>query len=77
MKYIIRDYPDIKRTVENMTTEELICAVVCPDMADDKPSVYRNTGAVFFHPNNDGVLKERIGAVNDGRENPALVVADV
>lgn len=77
MKYIIRDYPDIKRTVENMTTEELICAVVCPDMADDKPSVYRNTGAVFFHPNNDEVLKERIGAVNDGRENPALVVADV
>lgn len=77
MKYIIKEYPEIKKIVANMTIEELICAVVCPDMADDKPAVYRNTSAVFFHPNNDEVLKERIGAVNNDRESPALVVADV
>ncbi len=77
MKYVIKEYPEIKNKVENMSVEELICAVVCPDRADDKPTVYRNTSAVFFHPKNDETLKERISAVNDGRENPALVVADV
>lgn len=77
MKYRIRDYPEIAERVKNMSTDALIKTLMCPDCADDKPYIYRDTGAVFFHPNTDKVLHERITAVNQNRETPAMVVTDV
>ena len=77
MKYQIKDFPEIAERVKKMTDDELIKTLMCPDCADDKPYIYRDTGAVFFHPNTDAVLHERIHAVNHDREFPAMVVTDV
>ena len=79
MKYKIKDYPDLYEKVQNMDIDELIYTVVCPNVSNDNPDVKinKNTAAVFYHANDDKTLKERMAAVNEGRDFPALVVTDV
>lgn len=77
MKYIIKDDKEIYQKVRKMSNDELICAVTCPEYGADKLELYRNTGAVFFHPTDDETLKKRVKDVNENRDLPALLAIDV
>ena len=49
MKYLIKDYEDIKKRVEAMTEQELLTCVTCPNVSPERPGVYHGTASVFFH----------------------------
>lgn len=74
MKYRIKDYEDIRIMVDNMTVDELILSVVCPEIAPDKPTYYPNTPAVFFHTRD--LLNENLEKMKSAKIHP-LIVADM
>lgn len=77
MKYTIRQSPAVREIVEAMSVEELLAAVTCPNVSDDLPGIYRNTAAVFLHSAPDDIIRKRIGDINDGRSNPAIIMTDI
>lgn len=74
MKYRIKDYADIRTMVDNMSVDELILSVLCPEIAPDKPTFYPNTPAVFFHTRD--LLNENLEKMKSSRIHP-LVVTDM
>lgn len=77
MKYIIKHYVDIKDKVETMSTEELLNCVICPDYPLRKKVPARNTTALMFHPTDTDTARKASMQLNEGREDKALVVADL
>lgn len=76
MKYIIKDYPDIKKQVEKMDVDSLLRAVICPNISAGQPSP-RGTASVFVHPTTAEKAYATAQDINNGRENPALIVSDM
>lgn len=76
MKYTIKQYPALRATVENMSVEELLLAVICPDLTP-KREITRRTGSVFIHPVTYDVALDIARRINENRENPALIVSDM
>lgn len=74
MKYLIKDYEDIKKRVEAMTEQELLTCVTCPDVSPERPDVYHGTASVFFH--NKELLDKGMKEL-EGDEFMPLVVADM
>ncbi len=76
MKYRIKDYPDLRERVNAMRVDELLMAVVCPDVWKGKPSV-RDSAALFIHATTAEAAAARAAEVNEGRELPAVIVSDM
>lgn len=74
MKYTIKDYKDIRAFVDNMTEEELLVSVTCPNISPERPGMYHGVPAVFFHTQE---LKEAGMKVIEGDEHQPLVVEDM
>ena len=49
MKYTIKDYEDIRAWVNEMTEEELLISVACPNVSPERPGMYHGVASVFFH----------------------------
>lgn len=76
MKYRIKDYAEIKQLVDKMSVEELLRAVICPNIREGElPPT--NTNTVFVHPTTTENANKIAKEINGGRENPALIVADM
>ncbi|MBR6917223.1 MAG: hypothetical protein IKN38_03480 [Clostridia bacterium] len=77
MKYKIKDYPDIKTKVENMSVDELLSSVIIPYISTGFGKICRDTPAmfVFTAPFDDCVNFVR--QINDGRKERALIVSDM
>ncbi len=76
MKYSVRDYPHIRREVEQMDVDALLCAVICPDVPPDSGSP-RNTTAALIYPTTAEKAKARAKGINDSRQRRALIVSDM
>lgn len=76
MKYRIQDYPELLEIVNTMSTEDLLRAVLCPNIgADQTPPEGTNT--VFVHPTTTEYANRVAQAINGHRTHPALIVADM
>lgn len=76
MKYHIKDYPEIKQRVDQMSVEELLRAVICPNIYEGETPP-TNTNTVFVHPATAENANKIAAQINDGRTDRALVVADM
>jgi len=76
MKYVIKEYSEIKAKVDNMSVQELLRAVICPNVYGEKDYT-RTTPSVFIHPRTSELAKQTAGLINENRENPALIVSDM
>ena len=77
MKYVIKEYSDIKERVEMMSAEELLRCVICPDFPPEKRTPVRNTTALMLHPTTLEVAKNALYEVNKDRKDRALVAVDM
>lgn len=76
MKYRIKDDSDLKKKAENMSVRELLASVICPDFPLNATPV-RNTTSVMLHAGDINAAKAVSEKLNSGREEKALVVADL
>ena len=76
MKYRIKDYPHIKEEVEQMSVEELLRAVLCPDIRAN--SEFKNrTGSVFIHPTSAEEALAASERINEDKSHPTLIASDM
>ena len=76
MKFQLKHYPEIRKQVEAMSVEDLLRAVLLPNVRAGYV-MPRNTNAVFIHPVTAEEAKAASNEINDGRENKALIAADI
>ncbi len=76
MKYRIKNYPDLREKVDAMSVDELLMAVVCPDIWKGRKAI-RDSAGVFIHAATSEDAAARAAEVNEGRELPAVVVSDM
>ena len=76
MKYRVKDYPHIMAEVEQMSVEELLRAVICPNIRA-KEELKNPTGAVFIHPTTTEEALAAAERINAGKKNPALIASDM
>ena len=76
MKYIMKDYPEYKEAVNNMTVDELLLGVICPSMGGPSEPVM-NTQSVFIGKSERSNFDKQVKAINGDRPFPALLVADM
>ena len=77
MKYVIKEYSDIKKRVETMSAEELLRCVICPDFPPEKRTPVKNTAALMLHPTTLETAKAALIEVNKDRKDRALVAVDM
>ena len=76
MKYTIRYDDGIWEEIMRMDTDELLRAVLCPDVPPDS-DLPRNTPAALLYPTTAEKARTAAHGINDGREHPALIVSDM
>lgn len=77
MKYKIKDYPEVKAKVDNMSVEELLSSVVVPHLTPKDGQCFRDTPGVFVFTAEAADCVETAAMINDGREDKALIVSDM
>ncbi len=77
MKYKVKHYPDIERAVANMSTDDLLRSVICPNYVPGKNSPEGYEVTAFIHPTTEDVAKKEIVAVNKDREERTLIASDL
>lgn len=77
MKYVIKEYSEIKAKVDNMSVEELLRTVICPNVYVDGGGSTRTTASIFLHPRTAELAKQISEQINGNRENRALIVSDM
>lgn len=76
MKYVIKQYDDIKARVEEMSAEELLLAVICPDVsAEDLPD--KRPSSMFFYTTTAEKARVASRNVNGSGEGLSLIVSDM
>ena len=76
MKYRIKDYPHIKAEVEQMSVEELLRAVICPNI-NANGELENRTGSVFIHPTSAQEALAASERINFDRTHPSLIASDM
>lgn len=75
MKYVLKNYDDIKTKVDNMSVDELLSCIVCPIFVlPDAPS--RKTTAVMYTSTEIENARKVSDTLNADRDEKALVVHD-
>lgn len=77
MKYKIKDYAEIQAKVDGMTIDELLTCVICPDYPLEKKTPVQTTTSLMFHPTDVDTARKASIALNEGRREKALIVADM
>lgn len=77
MKFHLNGYPEYRAQIDAMSTDDLLTAVLCPDIPIGKRALTRKTQTIFFHPTTLEVATGAAKEVNDGRELPALIASDM
>lgn len=76
MKYVIKDYPEIKEKVAKMDLDSLIRAVICPNIFSNH-TIPEGTASIFLHPTTTEDALEASNKINCDPEKPRLIVADM
>lgn len=76
MKYRVKDYPHIKEEIENMSVEELLRTVICPDIRANT-EMNKRTGSVFIHPTSAEEALAASERINADRAHPTLIASDM
>ncbi len=76
MKYSVKHYPHIKEKVDKMSVEELLNAVICPDVAADSLPE-RTPKSLFFYTTTAEKAKEASEKLNKNNPDPSLIVSDM
>lgn len=76
MKYKIKDYPHIKEEVEKMGVDELLLAVICPDIRANT-EIKNRTGSVFIHPTSAEEALAASERINADKLHPTLIASDM
>ncbi len=76
MKYRIKDYPHLRAEVEQMSVEELLRAVICPNLVYYQ-SPPNPTASVFMHPTTEDNAYAAARRINGEGQRPSLIVSDM
>ncbi len=76
MKYRVKEYSDLKQDVEQMSVEELLQCVICPNYGYGVVPTQFNP-AIFLHTTTTEHAYEMSQKVNEGKKYPTLFVADM
>lgn len=76
MKYTIRHYDDLKKRVEEMTAEQLLRAVICPDYNPTIQQPDEGLLSLMLHPTDVETAARASAELNKG-EDKTLIVADM
>ncbi len=76
MKYKIQDYTHIKEMIDNMSIDDLLRAVICPDIRANTELEHR-TGSVFIHPTSAEEANMASQRINSDASDPTLIVSDM
>lgn len=76
MKYRVKAYDNLKQKVEQMSVDELLRSVVCPNHVNGALPSYR-TPAMFLHTTTPENAYRMSQSVNEQGEHPTLFVADM
>ncbi len=79
MKYRIKDYEDIKALVDQMSIDDLLRSVVCPNYnAVPGQSITRGYEvAAFVHPMTSEEALERVVPINQGKKEKTIIASDL
>lgn len=78
MKYIIKQYSDIKEKVALMCDEELLKAVCCPDLvAGRKREDSVETPLVFLHPSSEATVAETVKTLKEKFNDELIILGDL
>ncbi len=76
MKYAVKHYPHILREIEQMDVDNLLRAVICPDVPPDS-ELPRHTTSALVYPTTAEKARKTANGINDGRQRRALIVSDM
>lgn len=71
MKYTVRHDDAVRREIERVDVDELLRAVICPDVPPDS-DLPRNTGAALIYPTTAEKARATACGINDGRRQKAV-----
>jgi len=77
MKFRLNDYPEYWQSIRAMTADELLTAVLCPDVQVGTRALPHNTQSVFLHPTKVEIAVGAANEINEARDLPALIVSDM
>ncbi len=77
MKYIVKDYSDLRQKVDAMDLESLLRSVICPNYTPGKSAPKGYEVSAFIHPTTEEIAKKEILAVNKGRTERTLIASDL
>ncbi len=76
MKYTVKNYPHIQKKVERMSVEELLGAVICPDVPTDAlPEEI--PASLFFYTTTEENARKASEKLNKNNPSPSLIVSDM
>ena len=76
MKYKVKEYEHIKAEIEQMSVEELLRAVICPDIRANS-EVKNRTGSLFIHGTTAEEALAASERINKDRSHPTLIASDM
>lgn len=77
-KFHLKEYPALRKLVEEMDVETLLGYVVCPHLNPTEiQGIERKSACAFFFPATHTACLNGAHTVNDGRDLPALIVSDM
>jgi beta-N-acetylhexosaminidase len=76
MKYKVKNYPHIKAEVEQMSVEELLRAVICPDIRANE-ELKKRTGSLFIHGTTAEEALAASERINKDKSHPTLIASDM
>ena len=76
MKYILKEYPEYKETVDNMSIDELLRAVVCPSIGAGCAPI-TDVQSLYIGKCAKEEMDKFVDAINGTKELPTLLVADM
>lgn len=76
MKYSVKIYPDIEKEVESLSIEELLRAVICPDVSCESLPKNTPTSLFFYSTTAEKALKAST-KLNKKSKTPTLIVSDM
>ncbi len=79
MKFKIKDYEDIRALVNEMSVDELLRSVVCPNYNDipGRPITKGYEVAAFVHPMTSEAAREKVVPINQGKKEKTIIASDL
>ncbi|MBQ7623739.1 MAG: hypothetical protein IJS65_00500 [Clostridia bacterium] len=77
MKFSLKQYPELRKKTLKMDIPDLLRHITCPDITAGKDEIPEGQTCFFIHPAEMEKAREIARAVNDGKKEKTLLVADM